>query len=422
MRDVIARLFRPWTSGRTWRALASNVSGLPVGIVAFVVTITLLAMSAGLFITFPLALPFAWLGFVTAVGFGRLQRSRVAALLDTNLASPHPPLTPGSWFSHLVQRAKQASRWREIAYNVSALPIGILTFVGSVAVWSGSLAFVALPFYVHALPGGTAEFGLFDVGAGTAAALTCLVGAIGVVFLAPWVTLGLAAIDRAVATALLGPRPQQLLAAEVARLDASRVAALDSAEAERRRIERDLHDGAQQRIVKLGMDLGMAHERFDADPAGARQLVAEAHEEAKAALSELRDLVRGFHPAILEDRGLDAALSSVVARAPVPVTLRVNVAERPSPSVESTAYFVVVEALTNIAKHAGATKAAVTIERRGDRLGIDVSDDGHGGADATQGSGLAGLAERARALGGWMQVLSPPGGPTSVLVELPCAS
>jgi signal transduction histidine kinase len=200
------------------------------------------------------------------------------------------------------------------------------------------------------------------------------------------------------------------------------VAAVGSAEAERRRIERDLHDGAQQRLVALAMDLGMARERFDDDPEQTRRLVTEAHEEAKAALGDLRDVVRGFHPAILEDRGLDAALSSVVARCPVPVELDVDVAERPPPTVESAAYYVVSEALTNIAKHADATSARVSIARRGDRLAIDVSDNGRGGADAARGTGLQGLSERVQGLGGWMTVMSPAGGPTSVLVELPCAS
>jgi signal transduction histidine kinase len=178
----------------------------------------------------------------------------------------------------------------------------------------------------------------------------------------------------------------------------------------------------QQRLVALAMDLGMARDAIDEDPAKHRQLVADAHEEAKAALADLRDVVRGFHPAILEDRGLDAALSAVVARCPVPVRLDVDVPVRPSSTVESAAYYVVAEALTNVAKHASATSARVSIVRRGDRLVLDISDDGVGGADAMLGTGLAGLAERVRGLGGWMRVLSPVGGPTSVMVELPCGS
>src|SRR5690606_34683118 len=188
---------------------------------------------------------------------------------------------------------------------------------------------------------------------------------------------------------LLAPRPADELGARVTQLETSRAAAVDSAETERRRIERDLHDGAQQRLVALAMDLGAARERLEAeDPEAGRRLVADAHEEAKAALREIRDLVRGIHPVILEDRGLDAALSAVVARSPVPVALNVDVASRPSPAVESAAYFVVTEALTNVARHAAATSATVAIERAGDRLVIEVRDDGIGGADPARGTGL----------------------------------
>ncbi len=213
-----------------------------------------------------------------------------------------------------------------------------------------------------------------------------------------------------------------MLGEQVTRLETSRAAAVDSAEAERRRIERDLHDGAQQRLVALAMGLGTAKERLEQDPEAGRQLVADAHEEAKAALAEIRDLVRGIHPVILEDRGLDAALSAVVARSPVPVTLSVDVPTRPPPAVESAAYFVVSEALANVAHHAEATKAAVTIVRAGERLVVEVRDDGKGGAVPGQGTGLAGLRDRITALGGSFHVVSPEGGPTTLLAEIPCGS
>jgi signal transduction histidine kinase len=288
-----------------------------------------------------------------------------------------------------------------------------------VTAWCGSAALVGLPFYVSALPGDSAEFGLFDVSSGVAAWCAAIVGVVGFVVAAPWLTTAVGWFHGVVVRALLGPTRRSALVEQVTKIEASRVAAVDSAEAERRRIERDLHDGAQQRLVALAMDLGMARERFDDDPEQTRRLVGEAHEEAKAALGELRDLVRGFHPAILEDRGLDAALSAVVARCPVPVQLDVDVATRPSASVESAAYYIVTEALTNVAKHSGATSARVTIARRGERLVIDVSDNGRGGADGANGTGLRGLAERVQSLGGWMSLMSPVGGPTSVLVELP---
>jgi signal transduction histidine kinase len=174
--------------------------------------------------------------------------------------------------------------------------------------------------------------------------------------------------------------------------------------------------------VALAMDLGMAREKLDTDPESARELVGEAHDEAKRALVELRGLVRGIHPAVLTERGLDAALSSVVARTSVPVQLVVDVDERPSPAIESAAYFVVTEALTNVDRHAQATRALVEVVRRDDRLVVEVSDDGVGGADDGAGTGLRGLAGRVESLGGWMRVMSPSGGPTTILVELPCAS
>ena len=200
--------------------------------------------------------------------------------------------------------------------------------------------------------------------------------------LAPWVTVGIGRLELALATSLLGRSATQEHVAQVTQLETSRSAAVDSAEAERRRIERDLHDGAQQRLVALAANLGAAREKLDRDEIEeGRVMVAVAHEEAKSALREIRDLVRGIHPVILEDRGLDAALSAVVARSPIPVSLDVTVAERPPAAVESAAYFVVNEALTNVARHAMATKAFVSIARAGDRLVVEVRDDGIGGAE-----------------------------------------
>ena len=245
---------------------------------------------------------------------------------------------------------------------------------------------------------------------------------VGLAVVAPRMAAWLVAVDGAIARGLLGPRRREELARRVDELEVSRGAALDQAEAERRRIERDLHDGAQQRLVALAMDLSRARERFDADPQRARQLLEAAHEEAKAALVELRNLARGVHPAVLAERGLDAALASVVARCPLPVSLSVDVAVRPPAPVESAAYFVVAESLTNVTKHAEATEVAIVVARQQDRLLIEVRDDGRGGARIAPGGGLAGLSDRVTALGGWMRVLSPPGGPTSVLVELRCRS
>jgi signal transduction histidine kinase len=242
---------------------------------------------------------------------------------------------------------------------------------------------------------------------------------------APWVARGLARADEAAAGALLGPSRSEELALRVEALARSRAEIVAATDAERRRIERDLHDGAQQRLVSLAMNLGMARARLTDAPEPAREAIEQAHDEATRTLAELREFVRGLHPAVLDDRGLDAALSGIAATAPLPVRLRVDMAARCSPSVEAVAYFVVAEALTNAAKHAHAGHAEVTVERTHDRLRVVVEDDGRGGAtlDAGgEGSGLRGLAQRAAAVDGTLTVHSPLGGPTVISVELPCGS
>jgi signal transduction histidine kinase len=195
---------------------------------------------------------------------------------------------------------------------------------------------------------------------------------------------------------------------------------VDAVDAERRRIERDLHDGAQQRLVSLAVHLGIARATLTGLPPDARRVLDEAHREAKEAIEELGALVRGLHPAVLEDRGLDAALSGLAGRAPIPVRVRVELSARPSATVESVAYFVVSEALTNMVKHAEASRAEVSVERFGPTLLVVVSDDGAGGARVGAGSGLAGLVKRVAAVDGKLSLDSPVGGPTVLTVELPC--
>jgi signal transduction histidine kinase len=210
-------------------------------------------------------------------------------------------------------------------------------------------------------------------------------------------------------------------------LSRSRADIVAATDAQRRRIERDLHDGAQQRLVSLAMNLGMARAELTAASGPAGQAIVAAHDEAVQAVAELRELVRGLHPAVLDDRGLDAALSGIAARAPLPVRLTVAVTPRCSPVIEAIAYFTVSEALTNIAKHAQAGRARVQVARRGNRLVIEVSDDGRGGADPDaapdltgERTGLRGLAQRAASVDGTFRLHSPPGGPTTITVELPC--
>jgi signal transduction histidine kinase len=204
-------------------------------------------------------------------------------------------------------------------------------------------------------------------------------------------------------------------------LETTRAGAVDEQEANLRRIERDLHDGAQARLVALGMNLGLAEQKLASDPEVAQQLVAEARAGIVEALGELRDLARGIHPPVLTDRGLGAALATLADRSAVPVSVDVELAERPPQAVETAAYFVAAESLANASKHAGPTKVAVAVRRRGDLLDVRITDDGRGGADPA-GSGLTGLRRRVEALDGQLEISSPPGGPTTVHAELPCGS
>ncbi|QYN40584.1 sensor histidine kinase [Pseudonocardia sp. DSM 110487] len=250
-----------------------------------------------------------------------------------------------------------------------------------------------------------------------------MLAGLGLVLLlaAPAVLRALTAVDTAIARALLGPVPDAL-ARRVDELERSRARVVDAGEAERRRLERDLHDGTQQRLVALGMTLGRAKSRYKKDPSAVGELLDDAHQQAKDAVTELRGLIRGLHPPVLTDRGLDAALSAIAVRCPVPVQLTVEIDERPSSTVEAIGYFVVAEALTNVARHSGASHASVAVRReRGGPVWITVTDDGVGGADPDRGTGLRGLADRVSGVDGQLRVDSPVGGPTVLTVELPTA-
>jgi len=416
-----AQAVQPWRQGLTWRSLCHLAVGMPVAGALFVFAVAGLALSAGLLVVFPLAIPVIWIFMNVSHVAAGVERSRFAVLLDTEMIDPVPPARAATRWGRFVERITSAERWREITYLLIGLPLALFTGLLAVGVWSGSLVLATLPLYVSRLPESVANFGWFDVGPGRGAAVASVVGILGVVVVAPWVTVAMAGFCRVTGVWLLSTDRTEALEERVSELETSRTAAVDSAESERRRIERDLHDGAQQRLVALAMDLGSARERLE--PGSPEQrVVEEAHTEVKAVIKELRDLVRGLHPVILEDRGLDAALSGVVARFPLPISLQVDIGTRPPPAVESAAYFVVSEALTNVVRHAQATSASVAIGRRGDRLVVEVSDNGIGGADADRGTGLHGLSDRAAALGGWMQVVSPVGGPTTIVVELPCGS
>ena len=343
------------------------------------------------------------------------ERRRIATSLGYQVSSPNRGLPRGS--------ALDPAAWRDLAYLLLLVPVGAAEFAGVVAAFVFFVGTITLPAWLFvAFPGG---FPLWqevriDTLPGT---LAVAVVALPVSALAGYLLIaGFSQAHVALGGALLGPTRRARLARRVEELTESRSRVLAAALAERRRIERDLHDGAQQRLVSLAMELGMAREKLSTDPAAARKLVEEAHGEAKRALAEIRDLVRGIHPALLSDRGLDAALSALADRCSVPVEVDIDLDGRPSEAVETTAYFVVAEALANVAKHSGASEARVTVRRvrkPHDLLVVEVMDDGRGGADPAAGTGLAGLRDRLAALDGRLFVESPAGGLTRVRAELP---
>jgi signal transduction histidine kinase len=386
----------------------------------------------GLFLTL-LLLPFALTGLpvwiVTAwlsAGLARLERARYRVLLGVGIESqPMPrgdrnPLRYGGalWRDEGVRRRG--------LHQLVAFPLGLLTSGAVYLLLSGGIGLLLSVGLAIVAP---AEEGLVEVQrqimglplSETASGQMLLAGiAVLLLLVTPFVIRGLTALDVAVARALLGPVPR-MLAERVDELERSRARVVDAGEAERRRIERDLHDGTQQQLVALGMTLGRAKARYTVDPGDIGELLDDAHQQAKDAVTDLRRLIRGLHPPVLTDRGLDAALSAVAVRCPVPVELSVELDERPPATVEAIGYFVVAEALTNVARHSRAAGAVVRV-RREDRgpLWISVTDNGVGGADPDRGTGLRGLADRVGAVDGQLNVDSPIGGPTVLTVELPC--
>ena len=347
------------------------------------------------------------------------QRRRYRALVGKDLPRPAIP-GPGRNWKSAVRRLTGRDLWRQVCYHAVAGPLLAVLDLAVLAVWAAALVAASLYVWIWALP---PQWRVTDVGYTTQAAYITA-GGLALLFLGPRLTGALVRLETRAAEVLLGPSRTEKLARRVADLAESRAGVLDAADAERRRIERDLHDGAQQRLVSLAVNLGLARATLGDLPEDARKVIDEAHREAKEAIAELNNLVRGLHPAVLEDRGLDAALSGVAARLPIPVRVAVDLPQRPSPTIEAIAYFMVSEALTNVVKHAQATRADVTVERIGETLLVVVADDGAGGADlaaAGGGTGLAGLAKRVASVDGTFSCRSPAGGPTVITVELPCA-
>lgn len=414
---------RELVSADAWLTTTHLLLGMWIGLAVFIPTTVLLLLSIGLMPLFLAGVPLLAITLWLTRLMARFERGRFRLVLGVDIPDSQPRRLSGGLIGQLRTRMTSVAGWREVGYLLLRLPLGVLQFALTVVFWSVPVALLTLPIYNWALPNGGAAL-LFGITIRSWWS-TVLVGVLGLVLLvlSPRLVRWLGLVDISIARWMLGPRGE--LAARVGELERSRARVVDAAEQERRRIERDLHDGAQQRLVALAMNLGRAKARYDQDPAAARALIDEAHSDAKQALAELRDLARGLHPAVLADRGLDAALSGLAARSPVPVTVEVDPgggSGQPSQVVEAIAYFVVAEALTNVAKHSRANRAAVVVRRLDGLLRIVISDDGVGGASANRGTGLRGLADRVSGVDGRLFVDSPAGGPTVLTVELPCAS
>ena len=418
-------------SPASWWALVTVICGLATTITSFVVVTTLFSTGGSLLVVL-VGIPVIALGIEAARAFARLERWRMAMVderpliahayrrVDMNPRSPYGPWLRGWAEAEFLD----VNRWLDVAYAVVALPLAMLEFTVAMTLWTLAAGLLLAPV-VHAVLSSAAGrpellFGALDVEPGAVVAGTFIVGLV-MLPVAASVTRGLAIMHRAVVDAMLCVDRVDALRRDNERLRDSRSATLELEASELRRIERDIHDGAQQRLVMLAIDLSLAEGKVDSDPAAAKRLIAGARDQARQALAELRDVVRGSAPAILTDRGLTAALSAVAGRSPIPtfVDSTLDPGDRLPASVERAAYYVVSESMTNVAKHAGATRCDVFVRKEPTRLLVEVRDDGKGGAAIAPGGGLAGLRDRVEALDGRFEVLSPAGGPTSVRVILP---
>ena len=411
-------------AARTWREFGYVLLGLPISIMLFVYAVTMVSLGAGLLVTF-LGVPVLAAALAGCRGFAALERVRARALLHLDVGDPEPlRARSGGFMAWVGAVLKSGTSWRSVLYAVLHFPWAVFSFSVAVSLWTYGWALLTYPLWFWVFPVWAGQDGLQLFGDETHSiyldnpfeiTVTALVGLV-FTLATPWIIRALTTVDRVMVHALLGPSQ---LATRVVELESDRGVVVDTAAADLRRIERDLHDGAQARLVALAMDLGLAKEKLTEDPQAAARMVDEAHGEVKTALQELRDLARGIHPAVLTDRGLDAALSAVASRCTVPVEVQVDLEQRPVPAIEGIAYFTVSELLQNISKHARATWASVDVWRVENRLMLQVVDNGVGGADVSAGSGLAGLAERLDAVDGILVVDSPQGGPTRVTAELP---
>jgi signal transduction histidine kinase len=397
-----------------WGLLFSLYSG--VGIALFCTLVTFIGL-----IPVWVGIP-ASLALVTATrGYADQHRLWAGRMMGIPIARPYKPVPQGWWLARIRGHLTDRQTWRDLAWLMVNASAGLFLNLLPISLLASAAWYLVLPFLFTVTPPGLFDtnYGLFRVHSASTAFFTY---PFSIVCLALFVLLTVP-VMRASARLnrwLLGPVRSEALHRRVEQLTESRADTVDTQAAELRRIERDLHDGAQARLVSLGMSLGMAEEMLASNPQAAQNLLAEARESTGLALSELRDLVRGIHPPVLADRGLDGAVRALAMAAPLPVEVTVDLPGRPPAPVESAMYFAVAETLTNVAKHSGATSAWIRVTHDDGRLGVMVGDDGRGGATAASGGGLHGIERRLSAFDGIVHIASPVGGPTIVTMELPC--
>jgi signal transduction histidine kinase len=402
---------------RSWRILSDSLflaTSFPLGLLWFIVTVVGLSVGFGLLVIW-VGIPILAATFALLVWGAQVERGRLRAFLNVTIPTPYRNLPQtGNPVKRAWSYARSPQLWRDVSYLLLLFPVGIaeLTLVML------PVGYLISPFVYIA--GGTHQINFWTVNTMFESWLAAVVGIILIVPLSALINF-VAMLHGELGKKFLATSNEEILTERVEELTESRSAIMRAMHLERRRIERDLHDGAQQRLVSLAMELGLAREKMETDLEAARKLLEESHEDAKIVLTELRDLVRGIHPAVLTDRGLDAAISAIAGRSPIPVGVDVELRDRQPDEVEGTAYFVVVEALTNVAKHSGASEANVNIRREGGWLRITVTDNGRGGADPEKGTGLRGLKDRIAALDGRFSLVSPAGRGTTLTVEIPCA-
>jgi signal transduction histidine kinase len=391
----------------TWYANGAIILGFFVGTFGFAVILGL--VSTGLTTLLAgVGVLFIALAIEGSRLIARVERWRVF-VGEPDRPAAHPyRLLRGNALEILRAEFADEARWRDVLYVAVNLPLIVIEFVVVGLAWAGALVALTMPVWLdRSVP-------LPPAWVGSIAGVVLL-------FVAASLSQLVMALHRQVVVGLLCTSESRELRRQVETLQRSRSAVLDVEASELTRIERDLHDGAQQRLVRLSIDLGLANERIDTDPAGAKELVRESQEQARQALAEIRDLVRGIAPSILLDRGLVPAIESITGRGSVTTAVISELApgERLPVAVERAAYFVVSEALANVGKHSGATRCEVRCRRDGSQLVVEVWDDGRGGASVEPGGGLAGLASRLAGVDGELAVSSPAGGPTLVRAVIP---